>query len=660
MWRSQARAFLFRFSIPRASSTKTQVPSKTLILVSSSSPHSSPWISQMNQTIPIYQHPRFFSHSPEPIDSATDKYKETNDTGTEKIGIFGEHPSFISQETDASSSISGFGVVENDPFDKNPDPVLRGSDDSAMILDNGIETEDAFGKTPDFISPEFYDLSEKDGFFGENPSLRSEDLVDDIDRTDIEGGELKDTFISEEAAEEIVSEVPEVDMEQVENVLSVLQSSSDVPLGSSLDELGLDISEEFAVRVIQTPQVLGENLIGFFRWASKKPEFLISSRVIDCLVQAISVGCRKREVYAFWDLVKEIGEKEKGLLNTEILNGLISLFWKLRKGKAGLEVFNKFDEFGCKHDSDSYYLTVEALFTRSMFDSAGSVCEKMLNSGELPNGEKIGKVIVGLCKGSNMRDAHSVYLMAKEKHKYPPKSSFNFLINKLSGDNGTVHLAAELLENFSGESRKYAIKPFTSVIRGLCRMQDVKEAKKLLFKMIDDGPPPGNAAFNFVITGLCKAGEMDEAILLMKAMESRGLRPDLYTYSVIMSGFASGGQMDDASRIFSEAKKTHSKLCPVIYHTLIRGYCKIEEFDKALKYLGEMKDCGVQPNADEYNKLIQSLCLKALDWHTAEKLLEDMKEKGLYLNTITRGLIRAIKELEAEEMQGALVEVSEP
>lgn len=650
MWRSKAKAFLLRSSVPRASST--QVPSKTLTLVSSPSPNSSKWISPTIQTIPIYQHPRFFSHSPEPIDSATGNYKETDDTNTEKTSTFGEHPSFISQETNASSSVSAVGIAEDGLFDTNPDPVLPGSDDSSLIFGDGIDKEDAFGETPDFISPESDGYFEKNGIFGENPSPISEDLVD-------ESGDLKDSFISEEAAEEIESKVPEVNREQVENVLSVLQSSLDVPLESSLDDLGLDISEEFAVRVIQTPQVLGQNLIGFLRWASKKTEFSMSSRLIECLVHAIGVNCRKREVYSLWDLVKEIGEKEKGLLTTKILNGLISLLLKLGKAKAGLEVFDKFDEFWCKHDLDSYYLTIEALFTRSMFDNAVYVCEKMLNSGELPSDEKIGKIIVGLCKASKAKDAYSVYLMAKEKEKHTPKSSVNFLINKLSSDDGTVHLAAELLKDFSGESQKYAIKPFNAVIRGLCRMQDVKEAKKLLSKMIDEGPPPGNAAFNFVITGLSKAGEMDEAISLKKAMESRGLRPDLYTYNVIMSGFANGGQMDDASRIFFEAKKTHSKLCPVIFHTLIRGYCKIEEFDMALKYLGEMKESGVQPNADEYNKLIQSLCLKALDWRTAEKLLEDMKEKGLYLNGITRGLIKAVKEMEAEEMQGATVEVLE-
>ncbi|KAF3947415.1 hypothetical protein CMV_026447 [Castanea mollissima] len=224
------------------------------------------------------------------------------------------------------------------------------------------------------------------------------------------------------------------------------------------------------------------------------------------------------------------------------------------------------------------------------------------------------------------------------------------LKKKSDREDETVKLALEMLDDFSGEAQKYAIKPFSTILHGLCRMKDVNGAKQLLSKMIAEGPPPGNAAFNSVISGYSKAGDLGEAIQIKKLMESRGLKPDAYTYTVIMSGYANDGQMEEACKLLSEAKKKHSKLTTVTYHTLIRGYCKLEEFDKALKLLAEMKDFGVQPNVDEYNKLIQSLFLKALDWETAEKLLEEMKEKGLHLNGITKGLIRAVKEMEEEEL----------
>lgn len=113
--------------------------------------------------------------------------------------------------------------------------------------------------------------------------------------------------------------------------------------------------------------------------------------------------------------------------------------------------------------------------------------------------------------------------------------------------------------------------------------------------------------------------------------------------------------MEEACQVFGEAKKKHSKLSPVTYHSMIRGYCKLEQFEKALELMEEMKNSGLQPNADEYNKLIKSLCLKALDLETAMKLLEEMSESGLHVNEKTRCLVRAVKELQAEIVESEAV-----
>ncbi|XP_043704388.1 pentatricopeptide repeat-containing protein At3g02650, mitochondrial-like [Telopea speciosissima] len=612
MWRFRAGALLFRWSSRLAPSLQNVVPLKAPIVIRFASPHFS---NSVSKTKPLYQSPRFFSldsasNSPDSSDEAHDSLGASSPT--ERDGVLNEKNGFVSQDSESSSVL----------FADKASFVSHELDASSEIFENATDKEVVQGEDQGFSSCETAD-----------------------------GDDRVSSFASEESIEETTVEIPEIDLEQLENVVSVLQSTLEEPLESSLEKMDLTVNEEFVVRVLQTPLMVGENLIGFFKWAWKKPEFSIGTRVVDTLVRVVSASVRKKDAYALWDLVKEIGEKENALLSTDILNELIHLFRKLGKGKAGLEVFNKFEEFGCDPNADSYYFTINALCCRSFYDWAWSVCEEMLSTGNLPDSEKVGKTICCFCKGSRAKDAHLVYLMAKEKNKYPPRSSVNFLINSLCGEDETVQLAAELLHDFSGEARRYAIKPFSSVVRGLCRIKDVKAAKDLLFKMIDEGPPPGNAVFNSLISVLSRAGDMDEAMELLKVMESRGLRPDVYTYNVIMSGYAQGGHMKEACRVLSEAKKKHSKLTPITYHILIRGYCKLEEFDKALKLLSEMKKFGVQPNFDEYNKLIQSLCLKALDWKTSEKLLEEMKHNGLFLSGNIRGLIRATKELVEEELQ---------
>ncbi|KAL2900313.1 hypothetical protein RDABS01_025395 [Bienertia sinuspersici] len=444
--------------------------------------------------------------------------------------------------------------------------------------------------------------------------------------------------------------VSEIDVEKLQNVSSLLQGNVDGSLESSFDSLDLRLDEEFVVRVLQTPLVPGDHLIRFFKWGLSRNDFKVTSLVFSEFANAICNAAepKRKDVYALWDLTKEVGEKESGIFNAEILNRLVSAFSKLGKGKAAYEVFGKFEEFECVPNVDSYYLTFKALCKRSFYDWAVIVCQKMLDAGMLPESEKVGEIISFYCKGHRSKEAHVIYLAAKEQKKYPPQKAVNFLISCLSKTDETVSFAYDMLEDFPVEVRKHAINPFSWVIRGLCRNKEIESAKKLLAEMIVKGPPPGNAVFNMIINSLSKGGDLEDAKEMLSLMETRGLKPDIYTYSVIISGYVKGGMMEDACKVLSMAKKKHPKLCPATFHTLIRGYCNLGEFEKAVKLLSEMKNYGVEPNVDEYNKLIQSLCLKQLDWKTAEKLLEEMKAKGLHLPGITRGLISAVKELEQE------------
>ncbi|KAJ8760054.1 hypothetical protein K2173_010910 [Erythroxylum novogranatense] len=447
-------------------------------------------------------------------------------------------------------------------------------------------------------------------------------------------------------------EVYVIDKEKLEAVLSFLQSTVEGSLKSTLNGMGLDLHEDFLVKVLQAPLILGENRINFFKWAmNKNSDISVTKPVVDALVRAICSDHRKKDAFTLWNIMQEIGEKGYPVLNVGILNQVIALFSMLGEGMAALEVFHKFGDFGCIPDADTYYYTVEALCRRSDFDSAYSVCEKMLNAALLPDNKNVGKIISWMCKGSKLKVAHLVYMMAKEQNKYPPLSDVKFMIVSLCRNDETVKIALDILDDFSGEVRKYAIKPFSSVVRGLCRIKDVDGAKQLVCKMIAEGPPPGNAVFNGVITAYSKGGDMEKAIQMLKLLESRGLKPDVYAYTVIMTGFACGGQMEEACKLLSEAKRKHFKLSPVTYHTLIRGYCKLEKFDKALELFREMKKYGVRPNVDEYTKFIRSLCFKALDWETAEKLLNEMKESGLHPNGMTKALVRGVKELVVDGLE---------
>ncbi|KAL8482229.1 hypothetical protein ACS0TY_028400 [Phlomoides rotata] len=503
----------------------------------------------------------------------------------------------------------------------------------------------------------------------ENGDVIFNDASDNVEGSQGVGEFFDDSVVLNEnldSVEESIGEVKTNDLEAVERLLSLMQSSGivDGSIETHFEEMDLVLEEDLVLKVLETPFIPAENLMSFFKWALKKPEFKLTTRVLDSFVRVICAEKRKREVYGLWDLINEVGKKEVGLVSTESLNELIAKFSILGKGKAAFDVFSAFEEFGCVCNADTYYLTIEAVCRRSFNNWAQLVCEKMLSADLLPDAEKVGKIITLLCKGGMEKDAHLIYLYAKDKKINLSQTSVNFLVCSLSKiektksdgkeinkflERETISLALEMLNDYSAEDRKRAVKPFSSVIEKLCWIEDVERAKKLLLEMVHSGPPPGNAVFNFVINGLTKNGEMEEALKIKKLMESRGLKPDVYAYTVIMSGYVRGEDMVEACKIYEEAKLKHTKLTPAAYHSLIRGFCKLEQYDKAVNLLGEMRQHGIRPSHDEYNKLIKSLCFKALDWETAEKLEVEMRENGVILNSRTRALISAVKELQVEE-----------
>ncbi|KAL5220426.1 hypothetical protein ABZP36_025139 [Zizania latifolia] len=482
-----------------------------------------------------------------------------------------------------------------------------------------------------------------------DPADASEDANEDnlTSLWEEDAGDADDVFASATSvpADDVVDEVA------VARVRAVVESTPEDQIPSALADMVVDFTEPFLSAVLLSSESFsGKKLLLLFKSAAQNNPAAKSLANLEIVVNKIadSDEIDKMNAYLLWDLVKEMGTVP-GSVNTQMLNKLIAMFWKLGKSKAALEVFDLFSDLGCSPDGESYYLVIEAAGKKSMVDAAWRVCEKMIGSGCFPDGEKVGDIVTFFCKRKKVKEAHSVYLAAKEKTLRTPISALNFLIGALARNDETINTALELLEEYQGESLKDAGMSYSAVIHGLCKTNNVKDAKKLLMRMVNLGPAPGNAVFNFVITALSKNGEMEDAKGLMRVMENQGIRPDIYTYSVVMSGYTKGGMVDEAHALLRDAKKIHPKLSTVTYHTVIRGYCKMEEFEKALECLNEMKEDRMQPNMDEYNKLIQSLCLKALDWRNAEKLLKEMEDSGLRLKGITRSLIAAVKELEMEE-----------
>ena len=165
-----------------------------------------------------------------------------------------------------------------------------------------------------------------------------------------------------------------------------------------LTNLTLEQQQQFALKVIQTscqtklvqtPKVSPHNLILFIRWVWKNYKCLITTPVLKSLVSSMCssesshLKLRKNDILFLWDLLKNIGHYQTGLLNPPILNHLIQFFSIIgREGKSALEVFHMFELFQCVPNQDTYYFTLQALLTTTcsadIIHQASSICQNLL------------------------------------------------------------------------------------------------------------------------------------------------------------------------------------------------------------------------------------------------------------------------------------------
>ncbi|CAI9782421.1 unnamed protein product [Fraxinus pennsylvanica] len=90
-------------------------------------------------------------------------------------------------------------------------------------------------------------------------------LATEIDESSVPTDQKFGSFARED---EEIEKMEENDMEKVQSLLSLLQSSgtADGSLENDFEKMGLVLNEDFVPMVLETPYFPGENLIGFFRW----------------------------------------------------------------------------------------------------------------------------------------------------------------------------------------------------------------------------------------------------------------------------------------------------------------------------------------------------------------------------------------------------------
>ncbi|XP_021859781.2 pentatricopeptide repeat-containing protein At1g62930, chloroplastic-like [Spinacia oleracea] len=356
----------------------------------------------------------------------------------------------------------------------------------------------------------------------------------------------------------------------------------------SRDNWDVLLNIDFFCRMITNPpeELSHLNQFKYFNWALSRDDFQINDSLLDGITYILRKDvlttpnpwhCDKRWLHLSWNLVKSgggggggggggvvtklrnkliknLGEEEgniHGIVSTRILNKLINAFGYYGDHESGIEILNKFPDFYCNPDLNTYSGVVYCAWGCKSEDWELEFCQGIVKylqeSIKIDNrvdDESVCYIIDLYCNLDKPKLGYAIYEVAKQKIS---TKCLHELIHCLSKHDETLCLAESIaVDLLSCEARKNATSAFSSVILGLCRKGDIERARGIVIRMLLSDPFPEFKAFYHVIKCLCASGNMEDALSLLKHKErlSGGVKPE--AYGVIIKGY---GRMEQANQM---------------------------------------------------------------------------------------------------------------
>ncbi|CAD6226487.1 unnamed protein product [Miscanthus lutarioriparius] len=213
---------------------------------------------------------------------------------------------------------------------------------------------------------------------------------------------------------------------------------------------------------------------------------------------------------------------------------------------------------------------------------------------------------------------------------------------------GRVREAARLVDRMMMQGCTPSAVTYGFLLRGLCRTRQVDEACAMLGRL----PEVNVVILNTVIRGCLAEGKLaratelngmwDEARAMLDQMSAKGFSMNSQGYNGIVYALGKDGKLDEAMRLVQEMKSQGCKPDICTYNTIIYHLCNNDQMDEAEHIFGNLLEEGVVANGITYNTLIHAL-LRSGRWQEGLRLANEMVLHGFQLDVISyNGLIKAL------------------
>ncbi|XP_060199635.1 pentatricopeptide repeat-containing protein At1g62670, mitochondrial-like [Lycium barbarum] len=102
---------------------------------------------------------------------------------------------------------------------------------------------------------------------------------------------------------------------------------------------------------------------------------------------------------------------------------------------------------------------------------------------------------------------------------------------------------------------QFNVVTFSTLIRGLCEQNKIKDAMWLFNKLVTEKICKiDEVMFGTVMNGLCKQGHTQTALSLLRIMEQGGPKPNTIVYSIVVDALCKDKMVGAAFNLFNEMK----------------------------------------------------------------------------------------------------------
>ncbi|XP_028775179.1 pentatricopeptide repeat-containing protein At3g09650, chloroplastic [Neltuma alba] len=197
-----------------------------------------------------------------------------------------------------------------------------------------------------------------------------------------------------------------------------------------------------------------------------------------------------------------------------------------------------------------------------------------------------------------------------DRSSHPDHVSYTTVVSALVKA-GSMDRARQILAEMTRIGVNPNVITYNILLKGYCMQLQIDQARELLKDMVDDaGIQPDVVSYNILIDGCILVDDSAGALAFFNEMRAKGIAPTKVSYTTLMKAFALSGQPKLAHRVFDEMlNDPRVKADRVAWNMLVEGYCRLGLIEEAKKIIEKMKENGLYPDVATYGSLANGIAL---------------------------------------------------